>query len=828
MAFSDYVNSGNDVYAQIGAAKIFCGTLSNSIEDANKEAKIKEIQEKIQEAEDIKDEKTVSKLKKKLKRLQNKNKIVEKSQKIVSGATDVLVDILGYLDVGKETIIEWLTNMLVAVLPNIEMVVKTALLTNIKETLSCNLDFRIPDEWRTDGVFIEESSIDPRGILFTSPLSKLGRYNYSGAYVAKDELSGETASKNAIYCLARAEDMNAFIWFAKNCATFANSNIIDKPQDIFENYTESLYNCDCGYHKVKERGGSYLPGSTFKAKNGSNTIFLCINRDENLKVQIVPVSNTWTSINWYGHASVSNVLEDTNKSRKSAETLKKEKPLFRLEYNSDSPQTGFNFKILPKPFQMTIGFVADLGNDITVIGDKVDQGVSKLVGASAATDTKWSDMKWPGFKSIIPKTARFNEHGAYDEKGIYSIDETKYYVSQVVDEGETKDVVFKILSKEDGSPCANLKYEELTAKFILYDTNGKTLSMNEASVYLTECYFGTTVYKFNYDYIMSLHLFDASVVAGNIINGLLGLNWVQNQDDKSTQSNSQRTYINNYVDKLVEKIISKNDEDEEFTGCFYTFSNDDYVKLEEETNKKFANGTFETDKSDEITAIYDTLDSYSADASLEERTEIIKNALLSASTVTTETTKSQTYGSGSTSSDETDTSGFIKRAVKLLANEVVNSLLTPKVLMLLMINKKMMGNDILGNALSASSVGDVMNNVLQPVLVEGIDNLISLIKRTLGTVIKEVIDTIQKELLRVALSLVSQIISKYTVELAKEYVEKWTDLLKEIISCLPNFGSGSINSSDSDDSTIDGLIDNVDYADIEKLVDQIMPNTKTC
>lgn len=250
--------------------------------------------------------------------------------------------------------------------------------------------------------------------------------------------------------------------------------------------------------------------------------------------------------------------------------------------------------------------------------------------------------------------------------------------------------------------------------------------------------------------------------------------------------------------------------------------------MEEETNKKFANGTFETDKSDEITAIYNTLDSYSTDASLEERTEIIKNALLSASTVTTETAKSQTYGSGSTTTEETDTSSFIQRAVKLLANEVVNSLLTPKVLMLLMINKKMMGNDILGNTLSASSVDDVIENVVRPVTVEGEDNLISLVSGVLGTVIKEVIDTIQKELLRVALSLVSQIISKYTLELGKEYAQKWVDLFKQIISCLPNYGSSSTNGTDSDNSTIDGLINSVDYADIDKLVDQIMPNSKSC
>lgn len=175
------------------------------------------------------------------------------------------------------------------------------------------------------------------------------------------------------------------------------------------------------------------------------------------------------------------------------------------------------------------------------------------------------------------------------------------------------------------------------------------------------------------------------------------------------------------------------------------------------------------------------------------------------------------YNSSNSNGDSADS--FIKRAVKALMASIVNAILSPKVLMLIQINQKLMNNDPLAlNKNYKFSVQDVLNGV----------------KGILSSIIKEIISSIQKELLRIILARINQIMSAYLKQLALEYARKWVDLLKSLLACFKfrkskikgNNGSGDDN--DAFNNAINNAIAQVDYADIDALVDEIMPNTKEC
>ena len=839
--------STNDIFGQIGAAKIFAGSVSGALSIRNdfNAAQIKELEQQRQETTDEKERKYIDK---QIKRLKRGNKIRGGVQKAAQGATDFLSQLLEYVDIGKQELVKWLANYIIYVLPSLEIAVKMLLLTNIKKMVSCSLDPRIPDKFREEGILINEKEIDPRQILRSSPYSVGGKYNYFGIYQNKEDTDGIP-----LFSLTRATDMNAFIWFAKNCAKWVNPTVVgDNLSDFFEVKSgATLYNTHIFKGKDAYR---YLPGCTFKQSEDANTIFVCLasqQLDGEDCYYIHPTSNTWTSVNWYKvkniGTSIAGGYQPLSSIVSKATTAK---PLFSLEYmdeynsTAQMPRGNFKFKILPKPFRIAGGFVTDLGNNINVIGDAVGNPIQKLIGGNdIAGMNSGGALMWPGIQSAIPHTARFNEDGTYSKKGKYSICEEKFFVSEITRQADAnKIVLYKLISKTDSTmPHTYLWFHPKQNKFYLCenkpetnDTEPKKVSPLLASSILTECYMGLTVYQFNYDYIFSFKLFDAQVIAANIINSLLNIDCINlsflkkkkknNEDDAI--SNTDQVYINSYVDKLVEKIIEQ--EDEEFTDCFYTFSNEDYDELEESTATKIINNNVYAKNTDEeVGEIYDILNSYDADSTLHEQTEIISRAIMKA--VDKAESSATDDGDNESQTVQESTSGgrknknfwgnLLKKAVQILISEIVNAILTPKVLMLLQINKKLMNDDPLSfNKKYKYTTEDVL---------KGLSGLLS-------GIIKEVIDMIQKELLRLILSRITEIFNAYLKQLALEYAKKWVDLLRQLLACFKfrkkkmKGGNGFGDDRNAMTDAINAALNEVDYADIDMLVDEIMPNTNNC
>ena len=184
----------------------------------------------------------------------------------------------------------------------------------------------------------------------------------------------------------------------------------------------------------------------------------------------------------------------------------------------------------------------------------------------------------------------------------------------------------------------------------------------------------------------------------------------------------------------------------------------------------------------------------------------------------TQNNTSDVNGTDGDSSGSGSGISFVKRAMQLLSASVVNGILTPKVLMLIQINQKLLNDYIVTKDPKAYSMS--------------IEDVLNALSGLLSGVIKEIIDSIQKELLRIILARLNEIMSYYMKELALEYAKKWIYLLKILISALKkNTSAADMKTSDGNgvvSDAINRVLSQVDYADIDSLVDEIIPNTKNC
>ena len=185
---------------------------------------------------------------------------------------DFLIDMISKI-VNKKEMIDWLSNMLVKVLPSMELAIKAAILSNLKSTIDCNNDPRIPNWIRMSvnsddsknfdkGLKFDVRSLDYTNMLQVSPLTVQGMNLYFGTRTLFEVLGDSELSDikystfkkalndckkygiditrisnkseiTSVYELARARDFNAFIWFIIHKAKFIKeANKSDLPDDF--------------------------------------------------------------------------------------------------------------------------------------------------------------------------------------------------------------------------------------------------------------------------------------------------------------------------------------------------------------------------------------------------------------------------------------------------------------------------------------------------------------------------------------------------------------------------------------------------------------------
>lgn len=761
--------------------------------------------------------------------------------------------------------IDWLVNLLTYSLPAIELGVKGVLLSNLKQTIDCNNDPRIPMWMRQDidgyeigesltknskrGFIFNVKNIDYNNLLSLSPLSERGQmkyfgtksyykinlnslsdikyYSYYDAIKKIDEIKENAkvdpnnniipttdnivkhSEIDSVYELARANDFNAFLWFIINKSYFSKKisieesdlcnysvtcNTIDgdvtlTPFSINDGETSVL---DCFNGEISTDIQLTLPftqGSVITQNDNGNfykCLSLCLkmtqindnspialdddgldygdvsavdntvvmmNSPKKYKYTFVPVSSNERSSNWYVNSGTYyNFLKPENE--RVTRDYNKDFGICNLEclgikelsnaevngkpFNYTSEETYLKFTILPAPLIHT-----------PHISVSIEENELKYTGESF-----WR------FKKIL-----FNENGEPDNNGKYTVSPLNGKEGRYNDD-ESKQT----------------KYNLKTGGEVIVNWEDGSYYLNGDKTNLIECYPGLTVYDFNYNYVMGMQLFDPAVVASQLIEmatnitmfGTLGVNMSINKTETLYQMR-----ISEIVKNIIESTAF------EASDCFYSFSNEKYNNMLEKSELKRSQGYAFSNSTNNAATVslddaYSILSEFDDNSTLNENKEIITRAITTATAkITEEVLPEDKYNIKL---------NIIQELIKGLVVVIVESLLTPKIILLFEVNKQLMG-------------GHDENLTLEDFL-NSISSLIT-------AIVIEIRDIILRELLNWALSILTDLLEKLSSMLVMEQIEYYTRLMKGLLeACKIKFPSRK---------ALDSQLDNVDYADIDEI-----------
>lgn len=702
-----------------------------------------------------------------------------------------------------DRIVQWLSDYIVYAIPGLEVAVKGLLLANLK--IACSVDPMIPlymrkrpadvpydsDDVPTRGIPVNLQALDYMSILQTSPFSLEGRYNYFGVMTTTEEkiLQGGRngrpvtitkytfAPAVSLYSLARAEDFNAFLWFAINKGRLPVPSGFETVEQFNSRYnisaTASLnllksgtYTCEAS---TVEDSSTLLQGVTMFQKSGeyaSSVMSMCINsvRDENGFITastVVPVSDNWKSLNWYVNPAnyyVHNLGIDEITGKKRERDYSKEMAICNLEYirqtdivfqedttlgqifdgYDGAADYYFNFTILPKPYIIVPGPI--------------------IVN---------SRTKYP-----VPREILFDADGNEDTNGKYSIDYDTYEVDE---HGNVIDL--------DGNAIAVLKLDENSIHYSL----DKALTTDDDSLRLMclrEVYRGLTVYEFNYDFVMGMRLYDAKVITSQLIAAVLGFDFGITLTKNTTQLEAEAEII-----EIMREVLRT--EDETVSDCYYSFSNRKYDELTRQAEIKRAHLyplNFNPDRVKYIdgTKFRNILDEFDDAPTLHAQSILVTRAINEVIVSVTE---------GSVGGTETDglKMNVVCNLIESLMSVLMNALISPKIALLIQVNQELMGN--------------FEDNIR----AFNVKQFIMLLKNFFVSLARELIEQLTKELLNMVLDILKELFENVSVYVLKEMYEAYREMLEAMIEACGGLFSLSINHG----TLLDTQIPDVRYADID-------------
>lgn len=286
-------------------------------------------------------------------------------------------------------------------------------------------------------------------------------------------------------------------------------------------------------------------------------------------------------------------------------------------------------------------------------------------------------------------------------------------------------------------------------------------------------YYRKTLIEFNYDYIMSLKLFDRKVVTAQLLDQLTSL---LNIDLSLSYS---RQLIKNETLKMVKDIVES--DDTVVSDCFFSFSNTDYDKMMQKS-ELVRSGLFTIDGEENSSAsvdpakIMDSLNGINSNATQEEVLSIIEGSLTeisgTISNVNYEEKGSVNFGVRM---------NFIENLMNNLACVITFSVLSPKLYLLILINLKTLGMETNFN----------------------LNDFIAMFKQLIVALIRSVRDALLQYLMDELMKLLSDIAAAVAVKISTEQALYYARLIKRIYECIKR-----------KEQTLDWQMDEVNHADI--------------
>jgi len=380
--------------------------------------------------------------------------------------------------------------------------------------------------------------------------------------------------------------------------------------------------------------------------------------------------------------------------------------------------------------------------------------------------------------------------------------------------------IYNDITKED-TPSGLNEAKDLNAFlwYVLYKANGNEVKwvdrrkninkeicsvQNQNTNYLNfllkidDDYSGKSLYSFNKDYLDSIKIFSAKgLITGLFESLVLGL----------PTANIHFSY--GYNDILTEAMLNKivkntiTIDDTEINDCFYTFTNDDWLQMMEENELKKYNARYaETQDGVGVEvnkqAVIDGINEASSAATLYEKREIIEKTVYDVSVTPTTDSMSETTSDIQIAFN----ANWLSNIIVDLINPIIKSLLSPKVMLLVIANYEIAG------LVDTTNLQFDMFSFLEFIK-----------KKLIGFIVRLVVkikDVIVKALMKFFKEKIMPLILKWAEKRILEQIEGYLATLVEALECVKIFGGGFGNVLTS--------IDDVNYADIV-LTEKVVPDS---
>ena len=305
----------------------------------------------------------------------------------------------------------------------------------------------------------------------------------------------------------------------------------------------------------------------------------------------------------------------------------------------------------------------------------------------------------------------------------------------------------------------------------------------------TEFALNKTIFEFNHDFLTNIKLYDGKVIIAEIVEYLLG----PGNLSMNIGFSINEEIIQGKIQSIISKVIEA--DDMEVEDCYFSFSNDEYNEMLEKSEKnryniiKGSDGYYEANSIN----ILNNLSGITNNSELITDKSVIKKTFRDI-TATAAQDPSSTVGFGFSYD-------FGFELMRMLIYPFVRPLFTPKVLFLLLVNKKVMGS---------FTESDVID--LDTLLSDLMNSLFAIIK----DIAKRLKDLIIDMMINYILDKLAPLIALFTSRLLLESLKAYKDLLENILkNCkIPTFNK------------LAGVIDDVNYADI--IPTQVETKQSTC
>jgi hypothetical protein len=314
----------------------------------------------------------------------------------------------------------------------------------------------------------------------------------------------------------------------------------------------------------------------------------------------------------------------------------------------------------------------------------------------------------------------------------------------------------------------------------------------------TEWALNKTIFEFNHEFLTSIKLYDPKVIIAEIVEYLFG----EGNLSVNLGFSLNEEIIQGKIQEIIRKVIEA--DDLEVNDCFFSFSNEEYNDMLEKAEQNRynmhtnGNGFYETDTQD----ILNQLTGITSSNTLIENKAVISKTLNDI-IATPAQDPSSTVSLGVSFDWEFE-------LMRMLVYPFIRPLFTPKVIFLLMVNKKIMGSlDDTKNIDFNTIVDDLMNGlffIIKDIIVKLKDMLVDIF---LSWILKKL----------------APLLALFAARLLLEALTMYKDLLFEIFNACRL----SIWNSFNFGNNISGVLDDVNYADIHPSeITQTEPGQKLC